>query len=240
MENLKTKTVAQLVTENIDTAHVFKKHGIDFCCGGNIPITEACKNADIDYSALELELLNVNPTASRASNFNSWELDFLTDHIINVHHSYVEENIPLLLQYSAKVTTVHGHHAPELNEINDLVSEVAGELSAHMKKEELILFPFIKKLVEAKREEIEAPKPHFGTADNPIKMMEAEHETAGELLRKISVLSNNYTPPEFACNTYKAFYSKLDEFEQDLHQHVHLENNILFPKTLILEKELNN
>lgn len=239
MENLKTKTVAQLVTENIDTAHIFKKHGIDFCCGGNIPVTEACKNANIDYSTVEHELLNVNPSTSRACNYNSWELDFLTDHIINVHHTYVEENIPLLLQYSAKVTTVHGHHAPELNEINDLVSEVAGELSAHMKKEELILFPFIKKLVQAKREETEAPKPHFGSADNPIQMMEAEHETAGELLRRISVLSNNYTPPEFACNTYRAFYSKLEEFEQDLHQHVHLENNILFPKTLELENELN-
>ncbi|WP_372917943.1 iron-sulfur cluster repair di-iron protein [Salegentibacter sp.] len=239
MNELRSKTVAQLVTENIDTAHVFKKHGIDFCCGGNIAVSEACENANVDYSTLEKELLNVNPTSSRASNYNSWELDFLTDHIINVHHTYVEENIPLLLQYSAKVTTVHAHHAPELNKIHDLVTEVAGELSGHMKKEELILFPFIKKLVQANREEAAPPKPHFGTADNPIKMMEAEHETAGELLRKISVLSNNYTPPEFACNTYKAFFSKLEEFEQDLHQHVHLENNILFPKTLELEKKLN-
>lgn len=240
MENLRSRTVAQMVTENINTAHVFKKHGIDFCCGGNIPVSEACKNANIEFATIEQELLNLNPTTNRANNFNSWELDFLTDHIINVHHAYVEESLPLLLQYSAKVTTVHGHHASELNEIHDLVTEVAGELSAHMKKEELILFPFIKKLVQARREEIQPPKPHFGTADNPIRMMEAEHETAGELLRKISVLSHNYTPPEFACNTYRAFYAKLEEFEQDLHQHVHLENNILFPKTLELEKALNS
>ena len=118
------------------------------------------------------------------------------------------------------------------------MKEVAGELSSHLKKEELILFPFIKKMLVAKKENSGLPVAHFGTVDNPIKMMETEHEDAGELFRKISLLSNNYTPPQGACNTYRAFYAKLDEFEQDLHQHIHLENNILFPKVLILEKVL--
>lgn len=240
MKELATKTVADLVTENIKTAHVFKKYGIDFCCGGGISIEKACAKYKVDYDLLSADLLNVDKSDSRATNYNSWELDFLTDHIINVHHSYVEENIPLLLQYADRVAQVHGHHYNELLEIKELVKEVAGELSAHMKKEELILFPFIKKMVQAKKEGADLPDAHFGTVDNPIKMMEVEHEDAGEVLRKIASLSSNYTPPQGACNTYRAFYAKLDEFEQDLHQHVHLENNILFPKSLQLEKELRN
>ncbi|MDT0688961.1 iron-sulfur cluster repair di-iron protein [Salegentibacter sp. F188] len=239
MNTLETKTVADLVTENIKTAHIFKKYGIDFCCGGGISIQKACEKANINYTDLERDLLNVDNTNSRATNYNSWELDFLTDHIINVHHSYVEENIPLLIQYAARVNKVHGHHYTELEEIQQLFSLVATELGGHLRKEELILFPFIKKMVKAKKEGSALPEAHFGTVVNPIKMMEAEHEEAGELLRKISVLSNNYTPPQGACNTYRAFYAKLEEFEQDLHQHVHLENNILFPKALQLEKELN-
>lgn len=239
MKELESKTVAAMVTENIKTAHIFKKYGIDFCCGGGVSIARACEKANVDYELLKNDLLNVENKNSRATDYNSWELDFLTDHIINVHHSYVEENIPLLMQYAARVAEVHGHHYTELIEIKELVTQVAGELSAHLKKEELILFPFVKKLVKAKKENSEAPRAPFGTVDNPIKMMEAEHEDAGELLRTIAKLSNNYTPPEGACNTYRAFYAKLDEFEQDLHQHVHLENNILFPKALMLEKELN-
>lgn len=238
MTTLQDKTVADVVTENIKAAHVFKKYGIDFCCGGGVSIKKACEKAEIDPVLVETEILNLENIKDRALDFNSWKLDFLTDHIINVHHGYVEENSPLLLQYSQRVNHVHGHHYTELAEIESLVKQVVQELAAHMKKEELILFPFIKKLVKAEREGTEVPPIHFGTVENPIKMMEAEHEEAGEILRKIAKLSNNFTPPQGACNTYKAFYSKLEEFEQDLHQHVHLENNILFPKALKLEKTL--
>ncbi|NJW52376.1 iron-sulfur cluster repair di-iron protein [Salinimicrobium oceani] len=238
MENLKAKTVAEMVTENIKTAHIFKKYGIDFCCGGGISLEKACEKYGADYTLLSEELINVDRPSSHASNYNNWELDFLTDHIINIHHAYVEENIPLLLQYAARVAEVHGHHYSELLEIEQLVKQVAGELSAHMKKEELILFPFIKQMTKAKAEGGELPKAPFGSVDNPIKMMETEHEDAGEALRRIAILSNNYNPPSGACNTYRAFYAKLEEFEQDLHQHVHLENNILFPKSLALEKKL--
>lgn len=238
MTTLQDKTVADVVTENIKAAHVFKKYGIDFCCGGGVSIKKACEKAEIDPVLVETEILNLENIKDRALDFNSWKLDFLTDHIINVHHGYVEESSPLLLQYSQRVNHVHGHHYTELAEIESLVKQVVQELAAHMKKEELILFPFIKKLVKAEREDTEVPPIHFGTVENPIKMMEAEHEEAGEILRKIAKLSNNFTPPQGACNTYKAFYSKLEEFEQDLHQHVHLENNILFPKALKLEKTL--
>ncbi|MFD1096504.1 iron-sulfur cluster repair di-iron protein [Salegentibacter chungangensis] len=240
METLRNRTVADLVTENIKTAHIFKKHGIDFCCGGGISIEEACRKKNLDLTEIEEELVNVNGSTDRNLDYNKWKIDFLTDHIVNVHHSYVEESIPLLLQYTARVSKVHGERHPEVVEIENLFHRVARELASHMKKEELILFPFIKKMISAKEEERELQRPAFGTAENPIKMMEDEHETAGDLLAKIAELSNNYTPPEGACNTYRAMYAKLDEFETDLHLHVHLENNILFPKALKLEKELFN
>ena len=238
MTTLQERTVADVVTENIKAAHIFKKYGIDFCCGGGVSITKACEKAKIDPSVLLTELVNLDNVPDRASDYNSWKLDFLTDHIINVHHHYVEESSPLLLQYSKRVNHVHGHHYTELAEIESLVTQVVQAMASHQRKEELILFPFIKKLVKAEREGTEVPPIHFGSVENPIQMMEEEHEEAGEILRKINELSNNYTPPQGACNTYRAFYAKLDEFEQDLHHHIHLENNILFPKALNLERKL--
>ncbi len=230
------RTVAEVVSENIKTAHIFKKYGIDFCCGGGITIEKACAKKDVEYSVLKEELLKVDD-APRAYDYNKWELDFLIEHIVNIHHSYVEESIPLLIQYANKVASVHGHHYTEVIEINNLFADVANELVAHMKKEELILFPYIKLMVKAKKEGTDSSYPPFGTVKNPIQMMESEHENAGDIFKEIARLSNNYMPPEGACNTFKALYAKLDEFEQDLHQHIHLENNILFPKAIQLEKE---
>src|SRR5690554_1269341 len=236
METLKQKTVADLVTENIKTAHIFKKHGIDFCCGGGISVERACEKKGIDFETLEEELTQALAEQDRSYNYKLWTSDFLTDHIVNIHHAYIEENSPMLLQYADRVMKVHGHHYTELVEINDLVRRVVGELASHMKKEELILFPFIKKMVNAQKEGATLPRPPFGTVDNPIAMMEEEHDAAGELFREIAELSNNYTPPPSACNTYKAFYAKLEEFENDLHLHVHLENNILIPRAKQMEK----
>jgi regulator of cell morphogenesis and NO signaling len=237
MKITENNTVAEVVTYNIKTADIFKKHGIDFCCGGGISIKKACEKKNISYTELEQELSLVNNPVSNAYNYDNWKLDFLVDHIENIHHSYVEENTGLVLQYAAKVAKVHGHHYTEVVEINKLFIEVAQELAAHMKKEELILFPFIKQLVKADKEGLKVNQPHFGTVNNPIAMMEEEHENAGDIFKDIKKLSNNFTPPEGACNTFKALYAKLDEFEQDLHQHIHLENNILFPKAILLEKK---
>lgn len=227
------KTVAEVVTENIKAAHIFKKYGIDFCCGGGITIEKACAKKDVDYAVLLKELVSIDAVKSNTYNYDKWNLTFLIDHIENVHHTYVEESIPLILQYSNKVAQVHGHHYKEVVEICALFTEVANELTVHMKKEELILFPYVKQL-EKEGEEVE--KPHFGTVKNPVHRMEQEHENAGDIFKKIAILTNNYTPPEGACNTFRALYAKLDEFEQDLHQHIHLENNILFPKAILLEK----
>ena len=233
----KKQTVANVVAANIKTAHVFKKHGIDFCCGGGITIEKACSKNDVEYDILKKELEAIEENVSNAHNYNSWNLSFLVDYIVYVHHKYVEQSIPLLLEYALKVANVHGHHYKEVVEINNLVIEVSKELIIiHMKREELILFPFIKQLVISNENNSKLTLPNFGTVNNPINMMENEHEKAGDIFKRIAQLSNNYTPPEEACNTFRALYSKLEEFEQDLHHHIHLENNILFPKAIKLEQ----
>lgn len=232
------KTVAEVVTENIKASHIFKKYGIDFCCGGGISIQKACEKKGVDFSAVLKDLSAIDSLDETETDFNKMELDELIDYIIEKHHKYVNANIGLLLQYSVKVARVHGENNPELKEIYSLFEKVAGELAAHMKKEEMVLFPFIKKMVNADRENKEMHFPYFTTVANPIKMMEDEHEFAGNIFKEIAELSNNYTPPSHACNTYRALFDKLEEFEEDLHQHIHLENNILHPKALILEKKL--
>lgn len=234
----KDKRVGEYVTENIRTAHIFKKHGIDFCCGGGISLQEACQKNGVEYNALAQDLATVDQKPERAYDFNRWELSFLIDHIINVHHSYVTESLPILLQYAEKVAHVHGHNYPEVVKVNAIIKEVAAELQLHMKKEELILFPFVKELETAKKENREPFAPPFGTVGNPIRMMEHEHDNAGEAFRIIAQLTNNFSPPEGACNTFRALYAKLQEFEEDLHQHIHLENNILHRKAQLMEDTL--
>ncbi len=227
-----------MVSENIKTAHVFKKYNIDFCCGGGISIEKACEKKNVDISLLAKELLAVDEVTTKDHDYNSWELDVLVNHIVDVHHTYVSESIPLIIQYSDRVAKVHGENHPETVKINELFHEVAAELNAHMQKEEGILFPYIMELAAAKKAGQSARQAPFGTVNNPIHMMKMEHENAGGILKNIDNLSSGYTPPEGACNTYRALYSKLSEFEQDLHLHIHLENNILFPKSSELEQSV--
>ncbi len=238
MKNNDSKTVAEFVTKNIKTADVFKKHGIDFCCGGGVTIKEACKKSAVDFDTLITELNLVESTNSLLNDYNKWELDFLIDFIQNTHHKYVDENLTLLKQYVDKVAQAHGDNHPEIFEIQELIHVVSDELTTHMKKEELLLFPFIKKLVRAKREHTKIEKPYFDSVNNPIQMMEEDHDHAGDIFKRISKLTNAYQTPEDACNTFKALYAKLKEFEDDLYQHVHLENNILFPKARYIESRL--
>lgn len=230
----KEKTVADFVTENIKTADVFKKYGIDFCCGGGITLEKACAKNNVDQTLLEKELLDATKIIDRTYAYDTWNLTFLIDHIINIHHTYVTESLPILSQYANKVAKVHGKHYPQVVTINKLFHEVANELLAHLQKEEQILFPYIKQM-EATNSEGSSP---FGSVHNPIRMMEHEHENAGDIFKEIARLTNNYMPPEDACNTFKALYSKLQEFEEDLHRHIHLENNILHPKAIALEAKL--
>ncbi|HLV61996.1 iron-sulfur cluster repair di-iron protein [Galbibacter sp.] len=236
MENLMNETIGQVVAENFRTAAVFYNHGIDFCCRGNRVINDVCEKKNIDPSKLEAELREALNTAGRGvDDPKTWTLAKLIDHIVPTHHRYVEEKTPILLQFLAKLCKVHGEAHPELFEINEHFQYTASDLAAHMKKEELMLFPQIKKLENAKETGTSWTPPGFGTVKNPIAMMMQEHEDEGDRFVKISELSNNYTPPADACNTYRITYAMLDEFEKDLHRHIHLENNILFPRAIELE-----
>lgn len=238
MELTPERTVADVVTENIKTSHVFKKYGIDFCCGGGISIARACEKKGVDYENLREELLNIEEEEDKTLNFKEFPLDSLIDYIVKVHHKYVMSNIPLLLQYTEKVAKVHGRNNNELIKVSELFREVATELSDHMKKEEQVLFPFIKKMLRFEKEGRKMHFPHFTTVANPIVVMEDEHEQAGNILKEIAKLTNNYRPPAHACNTYRALFDKLEEFQEDLHQHIHLENNILHPEAIKLERRL--
>jgi regulator of cell morphogenesis and NO signaling len=239
MENMTTATINDIVTKDFRTAAIFEKHSLDFCCGGGKTIAEACREKAVDADLVldELKLLIRGPQAG-GDLFAVMELDALVDHIVATHHAYVRSALPAILKHTRKVADVHGARHSEVVAIADLFNAVAAELSQHMIKEEQILFPYIKSLVAAKRGTSPALRPPFGSIENPIRMMELEHQSAGNGLYDIRALSFSYAPPEDACTTYKVSYLELDQFERDLHTHVHLENNILFPKAIKLEKEL--
>lgn len=234
------ETLGQIATKDLRKAQIFKKYGLDFCCGGKKTVKEACAEKGLDVTKIEQELQQADKiTTSRPVPYNDWTAGFLADYIVNTHHSYVRKNLPDIAAYAQKVTQVHGNRHPELLRINQLVAEINAELTAHLVKEEKILFPYIKALTEADGNTQPLQAAHFGTVQHPINMMEMEHEHAGKNLEEIRKLSNNYALPEDACATYSLLYRSLDEFEEDLHLHIHLENNILFPKALQIEKELN-
>jgi len=238
MENLKDKTIGAFVAQDFRTAAVFSKYQIDFCCKGNRTITEVCEKQDIDADTLLQNVFDVLQSENNNTiDFNSWPLDLLVDYIEKTHHRYVEEKTGIILQFLNKLCSVHGANHPELFKINELFTAGAGELSQHMKKEELMLFPYIKRMVKTKESNGVLTQPSFGTVSNPIAMMMQEHDNEGERFREIANLTNDYTAPADGCTTYKVAFAMLNEFEQDLHKHIHLENNILFPKAVILEEE---
>ncbi|MGG8497570.1 iron-sulfur cluster repair di-iron protein [Tenacibaculum sp. TC6] len=236
----KDTLVADIVAENYKTATVFKKYGVDFCCNGNRTIHEVSKKRKINEEVIINELSDELNNASSEQNYANWDIDFLSDFIYQNHHIYVEKQIPEILHYLDKISKVHGDKHPELLEIKQLFKESSGALTTHMKKEELILFPFIKKIAKAFKSGESLEQPPFGSIQNPIDMMHHEHDDEGERFRKIAALSNNYTPPQDACNSYKIAFSLLREFEEDLHKHIHLENNILFKKAILTEAKLYN
>ncbi len=234
------ETLGQIAAKDLRKAEVFKKYGLDFCCGGKKTVKEACEEKGLDVTKVEQELQQADKQpAARPLPYTEWSSDFLADYIINTHHAYVRKVLPELRGYAAKVAGVHGAQHPELLSIQQLVEEVNAELSAHMVKEEKVLFPYVKQLVVSTSQSLPLQAAHFGTVQSPINMMEMEHEIVGKAVEKIRSLSNNFALPEDACASYSLFYKMLEEFEDDLHTHIHLENNILFPKALELEKQLN-
>ncbi|MDF9801366.1 regulator of cell morphogenesis and NO signaling [Catalinimonas alkaloidigena] len=237
MKKLVNPTIGEIVATDYRTATVFQKYGIDFCCRGNRTIEEACKDQPIDFEKILNDLAAIKKQKDDTGpEFRSWPLDQLVDYIQYKHHKYVEEKLEQIKPLLDKVCNVHGKYHPELYKIQKEFMEGAGELTKHMKKEEFILFPFIKKMAT----QGQVSSPLFKTVQNPISMMLHEHDTEGERFRKISSLTDQYAPPTDACNTYILTYALLKEFEEDLHLHIHLENNILFPKALALEKKLDH
>lgn len=231
------KQIGQFVAEDYRTASVFSEYGIDFCCKGHRTIEDVCNKNNIDSNNLLNDLDKVlSANTNQSIDYRSWPLDLLVEYIEKKHHRYVEEKTPVLRQFLDKLCKVHGDRHPELFKINELFTASTGELASHMKKEELILFPFIKKMVKAQIDKGSILSPQFGSVENPIASMMQEHENEGERFRQIAKLTDDYTPPADACNTYKVTFAMLDEFEKDLHLHIHLENNILFPEAAKLEK----
>lgn len=236
MFNPETTTVREIVAGDFRAAGVFQQHGLDFCCGGGKTISDACAGKGVDTTELLAELDAVlRDPAGDVPEFGSWSLGLLADHIAGNHHMYVRTNLPMILLHAEKVARVHGNWRPEVVEISKTLKLVSGEMLPHMQKEEQILFPYIKALERSREAGRVMPRPPFGSVANPIRMMESEHETAGELMATIRRLSSGFAPPEGACMTYRVLYQELEAFEKDLHQHIHLENNILFPKALDLE-----
>lgn len=228
--------VGELVAKDYRTAAVFKKHGIDFCCNGNRTLNDASvKKVSVNELVTDLENV-IKTTGESAIDFQSWPLDLLADYIEKTHHRFVEAKITEIKPYLSKIVKVHGQTHPELLKVQDLFLASAGELTAHMRKEELILFPFIRKMVQAKLQNESVLTPLFGTVQNPIEAMMREHTNEGERFAEISELTNMYAPPADACGTYKVTFALLKEFEDDLHKHIHLENNILFTKAIEMEK----
>jgi regulator of cell morphogenesis and NO signaling len=235
------KTVREVAVETPGATRVFEKLGIDYCCGGHKPLEEACQTAklDVDEVIRRLEESERGESA-RANGGRDWSgarLSEMTAYIVARHHGYVRQESPRLQQLLAKVVSVHGKNHPELERMQHTFHELAAELSSHLSKEEQVLFPYIDTMQAAVDHGQPVPPPFFGTVRNPIQMMMAEHDGAGEKLRELRDASANYTLPPDACVSYQTLFNTLQEFERDLHQHIHLENNILFPRALKMEQQ---
>jgi regulator of cell morphogenesis and NO signaling len=235
------ETIGEIAGKDLRKAEVFKKLGLEFCCGGHKSLEQSCEDAGVslDEVTRALNELPAGPVSSDR-NYYDWNLDFLADYIVNIHHKYVNDVAPMLIDLSAKIDMHHGMAHPELSKIQLLVEALLTEMKSHQLKEEKVLFPYIKQLVRQKTEN----KPDEGLSaekvEEPVKMMMDEHREVARLVHSIEKLSTNYTVPPDGCQSYHLYYHKLREFDEDLHQHIHLENNILFPKAVALTQELTH
>jgi regulator of cell morphogenesis and NO signaling len=230
------KTLKELAVQIPGAARVFENFGIDYCCGGDVPLSEACANASLSLE----EVLSYLEKAQRESRpENDWAqapLAALAQHIVERHHSFTTAETTRLEALFVKVCGVHGERHPELYGMQAKFTEMANELRTHMMKEENILFPYLAALERAVIEKKPLPRAMFGSVENPVRTMMREHESAGEALRALRAAGHSYAAPEDACLSYRELYRSLQAFEADMHTHVHLENNILFPRALEIEK----
>lgn len=239
MEELMTKSLAQIVNTNHRAANVFEKYHLDFCCKGKRTLQQACTESELEVDKIIADLQKIENGNNSNLSFEKMTLEQITEYIVLTHHSYVKKEMPAILGYLQKVAAKHGGRHPELFKIFEIFTDVNEEMTAHMNKEEVILFPRIK-VVEQEIKTVVENKINTTYISSPIEVMEQEHDHAGHLLGQIRQLTNDYTAPDDACTTYKLSFAALKAFEIDLHQHVHLENNILFPKALRLFRPANS
>jgi regulator of cell morphogenesis and NO signaling len=232
---LAEKTLGQLVTEDCRRADIFEKHGMDFCCGGAVTLAEACRknNLDLDKVVEEMEQLEREPTP-RGENYAAWDLSFLADYIVNTHHAWLHENTEKIVGYAHKIVEVHGSRHAELKEVAAHFDRIAADLKGHLQKEEDHFSPAIKRLEAASKVGDSPDDSDRRTVEKDLDQLFREHQEVGDAVHEIRHLTKDYAVPQDACNTYALTYRLLKEFEDDLHKHVHLENNILFPKASAL------
>jgi regulator of cell morphogenesis and NO signaling len=236
---LTRQTIGELAASLPESTRLFEHLGIDYCCGGGQTLSEACENAGADLEEVKKALEEIQADRGRNGTVRNWQREPLSEliaHIVGTHHGFVREETARLRKLLSKVCSVHGGRRPELMEIQAVFGALQQELFSHLHKEEAILFPAIHSLEKAAN----GLQPVFrGSLACPLQVMFAEHDNAGEALRRLRSLSADYSPPEDACISYKTLYAALAEFEENLHQHIHLENNILFPRASQMEEELN-
>lgn len=235
------KTVRDWALENPSATRVFEKLGIDYCCGGNKSLEEACRAANLPVAQVVGALEIAERDAAAPAPSHNWQTEPLADlimHIENTHHKFVRSEMERLRPLFDKVCSVHGEKHPELLSARATFWELAQELTMHLMKEEQVLFPYVLRMEEAVIERELVIPPPFGTVQNPVRMMEHEHDSAGEALRQLRAATNGYTAPADACVSYQTLYRALAAFEADLHQHIHLENNLLFPRAVAMERSL--
>lgn len=241
MNALEERTVGEIVSEDYRTAGVFKKYGLDFCCGGKRKLADACERKGLDVNLLLSEIDNLSDKDNDQHNYNEWSPAFLVDYIINNHHHFVRTKLPEIKAYANKVAKVHGKTYPVLNDMLGTFMVLKDEMLSHLDAEERVLFPYIKKMTEARKNGTTFEREQqTGTAAEAIEMMELEHDEAGNLMAQLEEMSNGFTPPEDACTTFRVYFQNLEAFRDDLHKHVHLENNILFPQALEMEQSFRN
>ncbi|MFA6104588.1 MAG: L-lactate dehydrogenase [Victivallaceae bacterium] len=229
--NASDKTIGEIVADDYRTARVFERYGIDFCCGGKVALAAACTAKNVDPAAILNELdAAKRETAGQTQNYASWELPFLADYIVNVHHAYIKENAEQTAAYARKIAAVHGAHHPELIEIAAIFDKVAVDMAAHLREEEEVFFPAVRRAYAETKAGSAADAKDIGTIRELLVKLLHEHEEVGNAIHAIRHLAKDYAIPDDVCNTFVVAYRKLKEFEDDLHTHVHLENNILFPK----------
>jgi regulator of cell morphogenesis and NO signaling len=238
MNQLISKTLSEIVNEKFQAASVFEKYNIDYCCNGKRSLQKACEEENVPVDKIVADIKNIYSQYSNTLDFNSLKLYQLSEYIVYTHHSYIKKEMPQVLSYLEKVSTKYGVRYNELYKISQLFVDLTNELRQHIHEEETILFPRIKQLEQKGFEPVPLDINHYQYIELPIIDLEDDDEDAAIIMSEIRRLTNNYTPPADACTKFRMLYSSLHAFEIDLHQYMHLENNILFPKALLLEKEL--